>query len=59
MKQERESTDDGPPRGPQGVGLTADGERARPHPEGWVHFLRECCAGCDAAAGRARERMIH
>lgn len=59
MEREHERSDNGPLRGRQGDGLRADGERARPHPEGWVYFLRECCAGCDAAAGRVREHVIH
>ncbi len=55
--REHERSESGP-HGGHGDGLEADGEYARPHSEEWVRFLRVCCAGCHAAAGRVREGVI-
>lgn len=55
MEREHVRSTEGPSSGHRD-GLQADGEEALPHSEEWAHFLRNCCAGCHAAAGRVRER---
>lgn len=56
MEREHVRSTEGP-LGGRTDGLKADGERALPHSEEWAYFMRACCAGCRAAAGRTREHV--